>query len=277
MIVAGQAGGTVDYYPLRGGVTYDPVLNGGSMTSMSIYAAGGTPLLISTTSWAKIADGHYRATFAGIIASAGDRPATTVWAATGTGPVVTDTDDTVRVEAFGGSTDPVVSVPLVKARLNKTLTVDDSEILDMIAAASAEYAEWVGPVSGTVTEKHHGGGTSLILRTPNVAALVSAVYSDGTTINVADLDLDTETGIVYWDYNTAGAFNRGLRNVTVTYQVGSIPGNHREIVAADVAGYFDLTQTGPSGPEDDGYGSANRTSPLVLFPRIRSLAAPSIA
>jgi hypothetical protein len=276
MIIAGQTGGTVDYYPLRGGETYDPVLNGGSMTSMTIKSVDGLTTLATTTSWAKIADGHYRATFATSIASAGDYPVIVVWEATGTGPTVTDTTDTVRVEAFGGSTDPVVSVALVKLRLNKTLSVDDTEILDMIAAASAEYAEWVGPLNGTVTETHHGGGTSLILRNSNPATIVTAVYSDGTTIDVADLDLDTSTGIVYWGYNTAGYFTRGLRNVTVTYTVGAVPANHREAIAADIAGYFAATQR-EGIPGDEGYQDSWAANPLVLFPRIRSLAAPSIA
>lgn len=276
MIVAGQAGGTVDYYPERGGASYDPVLNGGSMTSMTIFNADRTVTLATNSAVAKVADGHYRFTFNTVIASAGDYPITTVWEATGTGPTVTDTTDTVRVEAFGGSTDPVVSVALVKTRLDKTLTVDDSEILDMITAATAEYAEWVGPVNGTVTEKHHGGRTTIILRTPNVASIVTAVYSDGTVIDVADLDLDTVTGIVGWGYSTAGWFVSGTRNVTITYTVGSIPASHRETIAADVASYFAGTQMGPTGP-DEGYGGSFRTTPLILFPRIRALAGPRVA
>lgn len=170
-----------------------------------------------------------------------------------------------------------VTVEMVKDRLNKTLSVDDSEIEAMITAALAEYAEWVGPVSGTVTEKHHGGSSSLILRSAHASSLVSVAYVDGTTVDVDDLDLDTSTGIVYWGYGTAGRFTAGMRNVTVTYQVGAVPANHREVVAADVAGYFEATQLGPVGPDDGGYGYGNRTAPLVMFPRIRALAGPSVA
>jgi hypothetical protein len=172
----------------------------------------------------------------------------------------------------------VVSVADVKRRLDKTLTVDDAEIEEMIDAAIAEYEQWVGPVSGTVTETHHGGGTSLILRNSNPATIVTAVYSDGTTIDTGDLDLDTGTGILYWGYGTAGYFNAGARNVTVTYTVGDLPANHRETIAADVAGYFAATQQGPNGPDDDlGYAAPWRSSPTVMFPRIRALAAPAIA
>lgn len=170
----------------------------------------------------------------------------------------------------------VVSVAEVKDRLDKTLTVDDSEIEDMLDAAIAEYETYVGPVSGTVTEKHHGGGTSLVLGNVSAASLVSATYSDGTVIDTADLDLDSSTGILYWGYGTAGVFTSGARNVTVVYSVGALPANHREAIAADVAGYFAATQR-EGIPGDEGYSDSWRVNPLVLFPRIRALAPPSVA
>lgn len=166
----------------------------------------------------------------------------------------------------------VVTLAEVKLRLNKTLTVDDTEITDIITKAEAEYAQYVGPLSGSVVEKHDGGCTSIVLRHPNVASISAAAYADGTVISVTDLDLDTTTGIVYWKYNTAGYFTSGSRNVTLTYTVATLPENHRETIVADICGYFDLNQTGPMGPDDDGYGSASRVAPLVLFPRIRGLA-----
>ena len=97
-LVAGQTGGTVDYYPTKGGVTYDPVLNGGSMTSITVYAADGTTVLASSTDWAKMADGQYRATFATAISDPGSYAATVSWSATSSGPVVNDTGERVTVE-----------------------------------------------------------------------------------------------------------------------------------------------------------------------------------
>lgn len=170
-----------------------------------------------------------------------------------------------------------VTLAEVKTALDKTLTVDDSEIQRMIDAAEAEYAEWVGPVEGTVTEKFNGGRTRLILRSRLVTEITEAAYSDGTEIDVADLDLDTATGIVHWGYDTAGLFTSGTRNVSITYTVADLPLNHREAIVADVAGYFAATQRGPVGPDDDGYASAYAATPTVLFPRIRALAGPSIA
>jgi hypothetical protein len=196
-----------------------------------------------------------------------DGPYTYRWVATGTGQTA---------ESGSFYVGAVVSVAEVRDRLNKDLTVDDGEIADMIVAAQAEYAEYVGPLPGSVTETLNGGGTTLVLRSPNPTAITSAVYSDGTTITTADLDPDSSTGIVYWKYGTTGRFTGGTRNVTVTYTVGDLPANHREAIIADVAGYFEMTQEGPAGP-DDGYATGNRSTPLVLFPRIRSLAMPGVA
>lgn len=187
--------------------------------------------------------------------------------------VATGAATAAQVETFWVGTG--ISVADVKKALNKSLTVDDDEIQRMLNAALAEYEEWVGPVSGEVTRTFDGGQVSLILPHPNVTELTAAAYSDGTPIDVADLVVDN--GIVYWGYNTAGLFNWGRRNVTVTYTVGGLPANHREAIIADVAGYFAATQRGPLGRPGEGYEEAFTQSPLNLFPRIRALAAPSVA
>lgn len=167
----------------------------------------------------------------------------------------------------------------VKARLNKTVTVDDTEIQSMIDAAEAEYAEYVGPISGTVTEKLDGGGTALILASPHASAITEAAYTDGTAISVDDLDLNTQTGIVYWNYGTAGRFAYGCRNVTVTYTIGTLPANHRKVIVEEVASWFRLTQRGnDSRFVNDEYDTAPLgASPLTIFPRIRGLAQPVVA
>lgn len=178
----------------------------------------------------------------------------------------------------------VILLAEAKLRLNKTTTVDDTELQAMLDAAEAEYVELIGPLTGTVVEKASGGHALIILSDPRATALTSVVYDDGTVVDVADLDLDTSTGILHWGYNTAGSFTYGSRNVTVTYTV-SLPANHREAIIADVAGYFAATQRGSSsaGPRlpGEGYGDAYEApgSPLTLFPRIRALAErmPSIA
>lgn len=174
----------------------------------------------------------------------------------------------------------VVTVTQVRARLNNGTVADDPEITEIIDAAEAEYARWVGPVAGK-TLRYNGGGSALIL--PVNASSVTAVSYDGVTVvALADLDFDADTGVLH--YRNHGRFTAGSRNVHVTFTV-AVPVNHRETIVADVAGYIAATQRGggslsPRLP-GEGYVEAYDSpgSPLTLFPRIRALAAsyPSIA
>lgn len=171
-----------------------------------------------------------------------------------------------------------IGVSEVKARLNKTLTVDDAELQDMLDAAEAEYQEWVGPI-GTKTLRYDGGRATLIL--PVGATVTAVAYDDGTAIDMADLYHATDTGLLHWGYNTVGYFTAGARNVLVTFTV-TLPANHREAILADVAAYFSVSQRGGVGgrPDFDATGDEPAAfSPVTLFPRIRDLAAryPSIA
>jgi hypothetical protein len=85
-------------------------------------------------------------------------------------------------------------------------------------------------------------------------------------------DLTVSNGIVRWGYGTAGRFNYG--RVSITYAAPTLPANHREVIAADVAGYFAATQRGSTGPAlpDQGYADVYTGHPVELFPRIRALA-----
>lgn len=175
-----------------------------------------------------------------------------------------------------------VQLSAVKDRLNKSsgITVDDTELQAMIDAAEAEYSEWVGPLAGTVTETFDGGGTTLVLRQA-VNSITAAAYDSGDDLLYTDLTVSN--GIVRWGYGTAGRFAAGPR-VSITYAAPAPPANHLEIIAADVAGYFETTQrssgAGQAGfPGEGGFEDAYTGTPQVLFPRIRALAAsyPSIA
>lgn len=170
----------------------------------------------------------------------------------------------------------IIPLDFAKARLNKVATADDDELAEMLDAAIAEYETYFGPVSGTVTETFDGGGTTLVLRQP-VSAITAASYDSGDTLTYTDLTV--ENGIVRWGYSTAGRFNYG--RVSITYAVPALPANHREVIIADVAGYFATTQRGALGllAEGEGYEQAAAVTPLTLFPRIRELAKsyPAIA
>lgn len=239
--------------------TVDGVLTDPTALTLTITLPDGTTVTPSTT---HVSTGTYKATYVPTMNGLHSY----TWQATGTAQSTERGSFRVGL-GFG--------VAEVKTALNKNLTVDDVEIQRMLDSACAEYEQWVGPLPSAVTEKLNGGGATLLLRSPNVTAITTAAYTDGTTITLTDLDL-TSSGIVGWGYGTTGVFTRGTRNVTVTYTVGEVPLNHVEAIIADVAGYFEMTQEGPAGP-DDGYALGNRGAPLVLFPRIRALAVPGVA
>lgn len=113
-----------------------------------------------------------------------------------------------------------VSLADVQAHLNMTAGAN-AELQRFIDVAETAIGNLVGPLTAVSTvEKHNGGGNILILRKPRAVSLTSIVYADGTTSTLSDYDLDTETGIVYWNYGTRGWFPSGTRTITVTYQAG---------------------------------------------------------
>lgn len=183
-------------------------------------------------------------------------------------PAVLDADDVLVLTAPGVQVGATVQLADVKARLNKTDSSDDDELAQLIAAAEAEYAEFVGPLPGVQIETH--SGPVIILRSSRASA-VTAVDPYGSTVTAT--------------LGSAGIVTTGsLGPVTVTYTAGALPANHVETIIADVAGLFAATQRGggslaPRFP-GEGYADALEPTPgrpIVLFPRIRALATPGIA
>lgn len=183
----------------------------------------------------------------------------------------------------------VVLVTDIEAALRKTpaITTDDGEMQRLINEAEAEYAEWVlglpglSPIAGTtVTAERFDGGRDSLYLPLHTTAVTAAAYTDGTTIDVDDLVLNTRTGHLSWGYNTAGWFTWGTRNLSLSFTLGSLPANHKGAIIDDVAGYFAVTHRSNSAtdfPGEEGYESLFGSTPLVRFPRIRALAGPSIA
>lgn len=174
-----------------------------------------------------------------------------------------------------------VTLAEVKDELRKSgvITVDDAKIQRFIDAAEAEYVEWVGPITGSVTEILNGGSDVLLLRDPRASAITAASYESGETLTYTELNV--HNGMVRWNYNTAGRFSPV--RVSITYTVGALPANHREDIVADVCGYFQNTQNGSAGRpqipglEDGLYERARAYMPLALFPRIRAIVGSGIA
>ena len=168
------------------------------------------------------------------------------WTATGTATAA-------QTEAFtiGG----LVSLDDAKAHLQMRTDVNDAELQRFIWAADAAVAQKVGPLAPvTVTERTHGGGTSIVLRQWPVRALTSVTYWDGSTVDVSNLDLDTDAGVLYWQWGTSGYFTAGTRNVTVTYTAGwdQAPADLEQAVLELVRHLWE-TQRGNNTPARPGF------------------------
>lgn len=172
----------------------------------------------------------------------------------------------------------------LKDRLNKTLTVDDIELQNMLDAAVAYYTRVVGPIT-TKTKRYDGGSPEIVLP-PTATGVTGVAYTDGSEVDTDSLYFDEDTQILSWGYTTsgpllsvAGIFTYGSRNVVVTFTTG-IPADHREIILADVAGYFSATQRG--GGVGPSFSAEGYEAPFVvtagvitLWPRIDNLSKPN--
>lgn len=137
----------------------------------------------------------------------------------------------------------------LREHLNVTDSSNDGELQDILDAAETAISHYVGGLGETeVVEKHDGGSTLLILRRPPVLEVTEVTYADGTELDLDDLDVDLDTGIVHWRYSTAGRFTAGSRYVTVTYTTGreDLPADLRMAILV-LAGHLWETQRG-AGP-----------------------------
>jgi hypothetical protein len=146
------------------------------------------------------------------------------WVATGVNAgAYTDSFD-VRESAPPG----ILSLADAKKHLNKTTTTDDDEIRGWVESITTGIEGLCGPVIvRTVTERHEGRRVPVIcLRKTPILSVTSvvAILTGGTTYTVADLDVDTETGLV--QRKDGGTFTGPLR---VTYSAG------RRIVPANIS------------------------------------------
>ena len=149
----------------------------------------------------------------------------------------------------------------VRPRLNKTSTVDDTEISDLIDSAEAEFTELVGPLVPTVFTERHRGPLIILRRRPVVGVRLVAGPGDAAL----PWAIDEEVGLL-----TVGAAG----HCTVTYEAGylELPGNIRELIIADVAGYFARTQRGGGFPGDQFAEPVPASSPVTMWPRIANYA-----
>lgn len=174
-----------------------------------------------------------------------------------------------------------VSLDDVKTFENKLNNVDDDELRDFIEAAQAILAVRIGPlVPVTVTETQDGGSSSLVLRKWPVISVTGISYATGQTVLATDLDLDPDTGIVFWRYNTVGVFLRGPRFLTVTYLAGRLvlTADLREALLELIKHLWESQTGGNRRPNFAADGTNAQTASSYLLPyRVESLIKPYLA
>ena len=161
----------------------------------------------------------------------------------------------------------------VKKHLNKTSSVDDGELVDMIDAATERVQALIGTSfdAGTVTERvavH--GGTILLSRRP----IVGPVMVNGST--VAETSLDRGAGLVH-DVRLRSDYP-----VTVTYASSDgVTPVSVALATAIIAAHLYETQRGatggPSGPMSQPDGLEPQPGQGYALPnRARELLEPFI-
>jgi hypothetical protein len=110
-----------------------------------------------------------------------------------TGPV---TSKLFRFEVSSLVNQGLVSLEDAKAHLDKTSTVDDDELEELIGVATEIVEDLVGPVLVRTVVERHDGGRSLWLQEYPIVEVVSIEpwLEFGTGFAVASTRLDSETG-----------------------------------------------------------------------------------
>lgn len=149
----------------------------------------------------------------------------------------------------------ILTLENAKAQLNITGANHDVELATFIAAASRIVEYYTGPIDAReVVEVAHPSGTTMMLSSPPVLSITSAVpiYPGGLIYDPADLDIDPTTGIVRHRllWNLVGPLR-------VTYEAGraAIPAN-ADLAARIIVQHLWSTRRGGSrrpgmGQSDD--------------------------
>ena len=194
------------------------------------------------------------------------------------GVAQTAQDGTVDVRA---SNVGAVSLDDVRQFENRTSTVDDEELRGFIDAAQGILSRLVGPLIPTVVSEVQDGGTPvLVLRKWPVISVTSVTYATSQAVLMSDLDLDPETGIVYWKFGTVGVFLGGRRFLTATYVAGrnGLPADLRQAVLELVKHLWESQTGGNRRPNfaADGTNAQIATSYLLPY-RVESLIKPHLS
>lgn len=193
--------------------------------------------------------------------------------------VATGSNASTYVEQFDvreASPGYIISLADAKRHLNIPLddTTSDEELRGFIEAATPVVEDVVGPIVARTYTEVHNGGPFLVLGYSPVISLTSLapVLTNGTTYSAADMDVDTEVGVVR--RLDGGRFCGPIR---ATYRAGRaiVPANISQ-GAKEVVRHMWDTQRGHSGARP-GFGEeefVTTGSGFTIPRRVMELLAP---
>lgn len=150
-----------------------------------------------------------------------------------------------------------LSLPDAKSHLNITTTDHDAELSDFIDAAQSRLEHDCGPFESVAKTARVRGGDELVLPATPVVSLTSVTPVGGSALTLADLHLESASGVV--SYNLGGSF--GSARYDVVYQAGraSVPDDLlmglKELVRLCWSGSQRGGTRRPGSPPSDGYSN----------------------
>jgi hypothetical protein len=162
----------------------------------------------------------------------------------------------------------VLTLDEAKAHLNIQGTTDDAELQTVIDAAEARLSQEVGPLAATeVSRRISGGGWELVLPVTPAMSLVSITPWAGSALTLADLYLDTVTGLVTFNNPTLFA----ATYYDVVYDAGRLtcPDDLLFAIKELVRHLWETQRGTPMTPDDTfdtpsvGYALPNRVMELI--------------
>lgn len=168
----------------------------------------------------------------------------------------------------------LVSVPSLKAYLNITRDVSNTELQVIIDAAEAAIANYVGPLAvGDSTTVRVNGGAMLVLPAVPVDAVTVIETPDGQVIDLALVTVNQASGLVYYNDNYSG-FSSPVYDVTFTtgWATDSVPG---DVVLAimELCRHLWRPQLGGGSRANTGDAEAPGAG-YMLTPRVEQLIEP---
>lgn len=153
----------------------------------------------------------------------------------------------------------VLALDDAKAHLNITGTTSDDEVQAFIDAAEARLSGEVGALDLVPrSERVPGCSDVLVLASLPVAALTSVTPTDGDALDVSDLYLDRDAGVV--TYRDGSSF--GARLYTVVYTPGLLdPGANIVQAVKELVRHMWKTQRGQMRVDPEADPSATFALP----------------